>query len=149
MASSLKRNAAVVIGAGIIYYFLYSNLVGIAAAIAAPTWFVPFMQEHNVLGLILLSLMTTVPAVAISATLMGYVLARLLTSKYFLHGFLTVCVMDLLSTLMVDYGNGFWGDLRMSVLPPHIIYVPMFFALWLFLPLATVIFGRRRERGNG
>ncbi len=149
MESGLKRSAAVVIGAGIIYYFLYSNLVGIAAAIGAPSWFVPFMQEHNVLGFIFLSLVTTVPAVAISAALVGYVLARLLTSKYFLQGFLTVCVMVLLSSLMFDYGPGFWSDLRVSVLPPHIMHVPMYFALWLFLPLATVFFGGRKERGNG
>jgi hypothetical protein len=146
MQSSTKRNAAVVIVAGIIYFYLYSKLVGIGAAIAAPRWFVPFMQEHQVLGLILMSLATTVPAAAISAALMGYGLARLLDGKYFLLGLLTVCVMVVFSSLIVDYGLGFWGGLRMNALPPYSFALPMFFALWLFLPLATMFFGRRKDR---
>ena len=146
MSDNVLKSTAVIVVAGVAYYFLYTNLVGIGAAIAAPQWFVPFMQEHQVLGLILMSLVTTVPAAAISAALMGYAIARFLTGKYFLCGFLTVCVMVVLMTLMADYGHGFWGDLHENLIPRYFFAVPMFVALWLFLPLATVYFGRRNER---
>ncbi|MEO1034294.1 MAG: hypothetical protein AAFX44_01925 [Pseudomonadota bacterium] len=146
MSDNVMKRTAVIVVAGVVYYFLYTNLVGIGAAIAAPRWFVPFMQEYQVLGLTLMSLMTTVPAAAISAALVGYGLARILDGKYFLFGFLTVCVMVVFSTLIVDYGLGFWGGLRMNVLPPYSFAIPMFFALWLFLPLATMFFGRRKDR---
>lgn len=145
MQSRLKRSAAVVIIAGILYYHVFSNLVGIGAAIAAPDWFVPFMREHPVLGLNVMSLATTVPAAAIGAILMGYGLARIFEGHYFLFGLLIVCVMVVFSALIVDYGRGFWGDLRINALS-HRLAVPMFFAVWLFLPLATMFFGRRKGR---
>lgn len=145
MSNTISKRIAVIAVAGVVYYFLYTNLVGIAAAIAAPRWFVPFMQEHQVLGLTLMSLVTTVPAAAISAAVVGYALARFLTGRYFLYGFLAVCVMVLLMTLMADYGHGFWGDLHKSFFPPYVFAVPMFVALWLFLPLAAVYFGRRND----
>ncbi|MEO0852948.1 MAG: hypothetical protein AAFY15_05525 [Cyanobacteria bacterium J06648_11] len=144
MPSSAKRNAAVVIVAGILYYYIYSNLVGMGAAIAAPEWFIPFMREHRILGLNLFSLATTVPAAAIGATIMGFGLSRILKGQYFFFGLLAVCVMVVFSTLVVDYGRGFWGGLRMTALPHHLA-IPMFFAQWLFLPLATMFFGRRMD----
>ena len=144
MPSNTKRGAAVVIVAGILYYYIYSNLVGMGAAIAAPEWLVPFMREHRVLGLNLFSLATTVPAAAIAAMIMGFGLSRILKKQYFFFGLLTVCVMVAFSTLVMDYGRGFWGGLRMNALPHHLA-IPMFFAQWLFLPLATVFFGRRKD----
>ncbi|MEO1543506.1 MAG: hypothetical protein AAFR75_05735 [Pseudomonadota bacterium] len=144
MSSSAKRNAAVVIVAGILYYYIYSNLVGMGAAIAAPEWFIPFLREHRILGLNLFSLATTVPAAAMGATIMGFGLSRILKGQYFFFGLLTVCVMVVFSTLVVDYGRGFWGGLLMNALPHHLA-IPMFFALWLFLPLATMFFGRRMD----
>lgn len=149
MNDNVMKRTAVIAVAGIVYYFLYTNLVGIAAAIAAPRWFVSFMQEHQVLGLILMSLVTTVPAAAISAAIVGYALARFLSGRYLLFGFLAVCVMVLLMTVMADYGHGFWGDFHMNLFPRYIFAVPMFLALWLFLPLATYYFGRRKERVGG
>jgi hypothetical protein len=142
-------NAAIVIVAGVAYYFLHTNLVGIAAAIAAPRWFVPFMQEHQVLGLVLFSLVTTVPAVAISAALTGYVLARFAPDKYFLYGLLSVCIVELILILQSASVHGFWGALHYYSLPLNAIRVPMFIAFWSFLPLATMYFGRRKQRDIG
>ena len=140
------RNVAVIFVGGLAFYYLYSNLVGIAAAIAAPEWFIPFMQEHQVLGLVIFALVTTVPAAAIGAGVSGFVLSRFVKGKYFLTGVLTVCVAVLVATITVDYGFGFLGDLRRNALPSTWLDVPMIVALWLFLPLATFYFGRRRER---
>ncbi|MEL6171909.1 MAG: hypothetical protein AAFR02_07830 [Pseudomonadota bacterium] len=145
MPSITKRDAAVVTVAGILYYYIYSNLVGMGAAIVAPEWFAPFIREHRILGLNVFSLATTVPAAAIGATIMGLGLARILKRQYFFFGLLTVCVMVVFSTLVVDYGRGFWGGLRMNALP-HYLAIPMFFAQWLFLPLATMFFGHRMDR---
>ena len=144
MQGHALKNTAVAIAAGIVYYYVVSNLVGTAAAIAAPNWFIPFMQQHQVLGLVLMSLVTTVPAVALSATLIGYGLARLLDRQYFLLGLLTVCVMVVFSTLNVNYGRGFWGGLRMNALPPELYAITIVLAHWLFLTIATQIFGKRR-----
>ena len=121
--------------------------MGVGAAIAAPEWFVPFMRENPIIGQNLLSLVTTVPAAAIGAIVMGFGLARVLKGQYFLFGLLAVCVMVVLHTLVVDFGRGFLGGLRMHALP-HYLAIPMFFAQWLFLPLATLFFGRRKDHGG-
>ena len=147
MQTNLKTNTVVVIVAGILYYYVFSNLVGIGAAIAAPDWFVPFMQEHQVLGLNLMTLATTVPLVAVGAAIMAYGLATIFDGKYFVYGLLIVGVMIVFATLVTDYGLGFWRGLRMSALP-HPTAIPMFFAVWLFLPLAMLFFGRRKDRGR-
>ena len=147
MQTNLKTNTVVVIVAGIPYYYVFSNLVVIGAAIAAPDWFVPFMQEHQVLGLNLMTLATTVPLVAVGAAIMAYGLAKIFDGKYFVYGLLIVGVMIVFATLVTDYGLGFWRGLRMNALP-HPTAIPMFFAVWLFLPLAMLFFGRRKDRGR-
>lgn len=140
------REIAVIVLGGFAFYYLHSNLVGIAAEIAAPDWFVPFMREHQVIGLVLFALVTTIPAAAIGAGIAGFVLSRFVDARYFLTGLLTVCVAILAATVFVDYGFGFLGDLRRNALPSHWVDVPIIVALWLFLPLAMLFFGNRKER---
>ena len=137
------RDIAIVAAVGIGFYYIQSYLVGYAAAIAAPDWFVPFMRENQVLGLAILSLMTTVPATAIAACVAGFVLSKLVTTRHFVFGLIAVFVAILAATLAVDYGHGFFGNLRMNALPSHVYDLPVFLAVWFFLPLAAVLFGRR------
>ena len=140
------RDVAVIVLGGIAFYYLHVNLVGIAAAIAAPDWFVPFMHQNQTIGLILFALVTTVPATALAAGIIGFVLSRIVDARYFVIGLLAVCAAVLFGAFTVDYGFGFLGDLRRTVLPSHWIDVPMILALWLFLPLTMLFFGSRKEQ---
>lgn len=140
------RNISVIVAVGIGFFYLYSYLVGYAAAIAAPDWFVPFMRESPMIGLALFSLVTTVPAIAIAASVAGFVLSKLVATRYFVFGMLAVFVTMLVATLTVDYGRGFFGDLRINAFPSQGYDLPMFLAIWFFLPLATLFFGRRTSR---
>ena len=148
MRSPLLNRTALVIVAGVIYYFLFTRLVGFAAAIAAPSWFVPFLREHPSMGLLLMSLVTHLPAVALGAAIVGYVIARLLPDRHFFFGVLTVCVTVLFSALVAADGIGFWVQLRDSVIPRYLFFVPTTLALWIFLPLAAHVFGRNRNRND-
>ena len=146
--SRLLNRSAVVIVAGVIYYFLFTQLVGLGAAIAAPSWFVPFLREHQSVGLLFMSLVTHLPAIALGAAMVGYAMARLLPDRHFFFGVLTVCVMVLFSAIVAPDGIGFWVQLRDSVIPRYLFSVPTILALWLFLPLAAHLFGRNRNRGG-
>ena len=137
------RDIAVIVAVGIGFYYLHSYLVGYAAAIAAPDWFVPFMRENQIIGLAILSLMTTVPATAIAASVAGFALSKLVTTRHFVFGLLAVLVAILVATLAVDYGHGFFGNLRINAFPSHGYDLPIFLAIWFFLPLAALLFGRR------
>lgn len=140
------REVAVVILGGLAFYYLYSNLVGFAAAIAVPDWFVPFMRENQSIGLILFALVTTVPAAAVGAGLAGFVLSRFVDARYFVTGLLVVGVAVLAATVSVDHGFGFLDALRRTALPSDWIDVPMIIALWFFLPLTMLFFGGRKNR---
>lgn len=142
-SSSLSRSAVIIV-AGVTYYFVFTQLVGIGAAIAAPSWYVPFMYKHPTLGLTLMSLATHVPMVAISAAIVGYAIARLLPNRHLLYGFLAVCVTVLFSALLEIDRIGFWMQLRISVMPPSLYSVPTVLAVWIFLPLAAHFFGRQK-----
>ena len=78
----------------------------------------------------------------------GFALSRFVDARYFLTGLLTVCVAILAATVFADYGFGFLGDLRRNALPSHLMDVLMIVTLWLFLPLAMLFFGSRKERGG-
>ena len=143
MSDFRARYIIVIAAVGVGFYYLHSYLVGYAAAIAAPNWFIPFMQENQVLGLAVFSLMTTVPATAIAACVAGYVLSKLVTERQFASGLLAVVVAILWATLTVDYGHGFLGNLRINALPTQGFDLPMFVAIWFFLPLAALLFGRK------
>ena len=148
LRSPLLNRSAIVIAAGVIYYFLFTRLVGFGAAIAAPSWFVPFLREHPSLGLLLMSLVTYLPAVALGAAIVGFAIARLLPGRHFFFGVLTVCVTVLFSALVAPDGIGFWVQLRDSVIPRYLFFAPTILALWIFLPLAAHLFGRTRNRDD-
>ena len=140
---------AVVLAAGVVYYFVVTRLLGYAAAIAAPSWLFPFMEQHPSAGLLIMSLLTHIPAIAVAAAIFGYGLARLLPSRHFLFGVVTVCVMGLLAAVVAIGGLGFWVQLRESVIPRYVFAVPTLIALWLFLPIAAQWFARsRRSKDN-
>lgn len=139
----MTRAIAIVLS-GTVYHWVYTTLVGIAASVPAPRWFVPLLQEHQTLGLTLMSFVTTVPAAAISAAIVGFALSRFLTDRFVLGGFLSVCVMVFVTTMLTDYGRGVWNDLWQLLVPQHVSAVPMALALWVFLPVATDYFGRRK-----
>ena len=145
MSDVRVRDVSVIAAVGIGFYYLHSYLVGYAAAIAAPDWFVPFMRENPVIGLALFSLVTTVPATAIAASAAGFALSRLVATRHFVFGLLAVLVAILVATLAVDYGHGFFGNLRINAFPSQGYDLPMFLAIWFFLPLAALLFGRRTK----
>ena len=148
MEQNRIRELAVIVLGGFAFYYLHSNLVGLAAALAAPDWFLPFVRENQDIGLVLFALVTTIPAAAIGAGISGFVLSRFVDARYFLTGLLIVCVAILAATVSVDHGFGFLGDVRRNALPSRWMDVPMMVALWLFLPLAMVFFGNCKERGR-
>ena len=144
MADIKARDIAVVAAVGVGFYFIHSYLVGFAAAIAAPDWFVPFMRENQIIGLAIFSLMTTVPAAAIAASIAGFTLSKLVTTRHFVFGLFAVLVAIFVATLANDFGHGFFGNLRINALPSHGYDLPMFVAIWFFLPFAALLFGRKK-----
>ena len=138
----------VVLAAGVVYYFLFTRLLGYAAAIAAPSWLLPLMEQNPSTGLLVMSLLTHIPAIAIAAAIVGYALARLLPRQHFFLGVLTVCTMVLFSAVAATGGLGFWVQLRESVIPRYLFAVPTLIALWSFLPVAAHLFARSRRSRN-
>ena len=140
---------AVVLAAGVVYYFVVTRLLGYAAAIAAPSWLFPFMEQHPSAGLLIMSLLTHIPAIAVAAAIFGYGLARLLPSRHFLFGVVTVCVMVLLAAVVAIGGLGFCVLLLVCVFWLFVFEVLTLLALWVFLAIAAQWFARsRRSKDN-
>ena len=143
MNSKVARDFLLIAIIGTAYYFLYAILVGIAAAFGFPEWYVPFAQENNVLSLILLNMITTVPAAALAAVLAGFSIVKLTSDHHIWWGIAIVICNTLFFTLPLDLDGGFFN----SLLPPSMIEIPMFVAWYTFLPLSVALFVRR-SRAN-
>ncbi|MEM7612590.1 MAG: hypothetical protein AAF270_12975 [Pseudomonadota bacterium] len=146
--SSPSHRLAIVTVAGIVHYLVFTKLLGFGAAIAAPSWYAPFLREHQALGLALMSLVTHLPMIAISAAIVGYAIASFLPNRHFFYGLLAVCVTVLFSAILQVGGNGFWMQLRDSVMPRYLFAAPTVVAIWLFLPAAAYWFGRAKSRAE-
>ncbi len=143
MNSKVARDFLLIAIIGTAYYFLYTNLVGIAAAVAFPEWYVPFAQENKALSLILFAMITTVPAAALAAVLAGFSIVKLTSDHRIWWGLAVVICNTLFSTLTLDLDGGFFN----SLLPSSVIDIPMLIAWWTFLPLSVALFVRR-SRAN-
>jgi hypothetical protein len=140
MNSRVAKDIGLIAAIGIAYYFLYTNVVGIAAAIAFPEWYVPFAQENKALALVLFSMVTTVPAAAMAAVLAGYSIAKLVSDHRVWWGVVIVVGITLYSVLTLKLNGGFLTSLTSFVVPSSVIDVPMLIAWWTFLPLSIALF---------
>ena len=148
MNSRVAKDLVLIGAIGFAYYFLYTNVVGIAAAIAFPEWYVPFAQENKALSLVLFSMATTVPAAALAAVLAGFSIARLVSKRRIWWGVAIVIGTTLYSVLTLNAHGGFIASLSTLVLPSSVIDVPMFIAWWTFLPLSIALFVWRSKARN-
>lgn len=145
MSSRVAKELTLIAAIGVAYYFLYTNVVGVAAAIAFPDWYVPFAQENKALSLVLFSLITKVPAAAFAAALAGYPIAKLVSDHRVWWGIVIVVGITLYSVLTLNVNGGFLASLTTIVLPSSVIDVPMLIAWWTFLPLSIALFVWRSE----
>ena len=140
MNSKMTKDFALIAVIGSAYYFLYTSLVGMAAAIAFPEWYVPFAQENKALSLILFSMVTTVPAAALAAILAGYSIVKLVSGHRVWWGIAIVIGITLYSALSLDLNGNFIKSLAALILPSSVIDVPMLIAWWTFLPMSIGLF---------
>jgi hypothetical protein len=148
MNSRVAKDLVLIAAIGVAYYFVYTNVVGIAAAIEFPDWYVPFAQENKALSLVLFSLVTTVPAAALAAVLAGFSIAKLVSDHRIWWGVAIVIGVTLCSVLTLNVQGGFIASLTTFVLPTSVIDVPMFIAWWTFLPLSIALFIWRSKARN-
>lgn len=143
MGREFARNNIAFLLVAVGYYFVYTNLVGIAAAIAFPDWYVSFAHDNKALSLVLLSLVTTVPAAAVAALIAGFMMAKLITRYHLSYGIAIVICITVHAAITSNVGAGFAEKFAFFVLPSSVIQVPLIVAWWLFLPLAALYFSRR------
>ena len=148
MNSRVAKDLFLIAAIGVAYYFVYTNVVGIAAAIAFPEWYVPFARENKALSLVLFSLVTTVPAAALAAVLAGFSIAKLVSDHRIWWGVAIVIGITLHSVLTMNVHGGFLASLTSFVLPSSVIDVPMIVAWWTFLPLSIALFVWRSKARN-
>ncbi len=140
MDSRIAKDFLLIAIIGTAYYFLYTNLVGIAAAVAMPEWFVPFAQENKALSLILFAMVTTVPAAAFAAVIAGFSIVKLISDHRVWWGISVVICISLYSAVATDLDGGFLNYMRLMLLPSSVIQIPMAIAWWTFLPLSVALF---------
>ncbi len=140
MNSKVARDFLVIAIIGTAYYFLYTNLVGIAAAVAFPEWYVPFAQENKALSLILFAMITTVPAAALAAVLAGFSIVKLTSDHRIWWGIAIVICITLFSALSLNLNGSFFNSLTVLMVPSSLIDIPMLIAWWAFLPLSVALF---------
>jgi hypothetical protein len=148
MNSRVAKDFVLIVVIGFVYYVLYTNVVGFAAAIAFPDWYVPFAQENKALSLILFSMVTTVPAAASAAVLAGFSIVKLVSNHQIWWGVAIVIARTLRSALALSDQGGFLASLSTFVLPTSVIDVPMTIAWWTFLPLSIALFVWRSKARN-
>ncbi len=147
MDKEFARNSVAFLLIAVGYYFVYTNLVGIAAAIAFPDWYVEFANNNKRLSLVLFSLVTTVPAAAVAAVFAGFVMTKIITKHHLWYGVLTIVCATAYAVFTTSIGGGLAEALNAFVVPSSVIHVPIILAWWLFLPLAAFYFSRRSTEG--
>ena len=147
MDKEFARNSVAFLLVAVGYYFVYTNLVGIAAAIAFPDWYVEFAYNNKTLSLVLFSLVTTVPAAAVAAVFAGFVMTKIITQHHLWYGVLIVVCVTVYSVLTTNIGGGVAETLSAFVVPSSVIQVLMILAWWLFLPLAAFYFSPHNTEG--
>lgn len=143
MDKEFARNSVGFLLVAVGYYFAYTNLVGIAAAIAFPDWYVSFANDNKTLSLVLFSLVTTVPAAAVAALFAGFVMTKIFAQNHLWYGVSIVICVTAYSVFATGIGGGLVDKLGLLVVPSSVIQLPMLLAWWLFLPLAALYFSRR------
>ena len=148
MNRRVAKDIILIAAIGTAYYFLYMNMVGIAAAIAFPDWYVSFAQENKALSLVLFSMVTTVPAAALAAVLAGFSIAKLVSDHRIWWGVVIVIAVTIYSVLTLNLNGGFVTSLTTFILPSSLIDIPMLIAWWTFLPLSIALFVWRSRTRN-
>ena len=142
MNKEFARNGVAFLLVAVGYYVVYTNLVGVAAAIAFPDWYVAFANNNKTLSLVLFSLVTTVPAAAVAAVFAGFVVTKIITRHHLRYGVSIIVCVTAYSVFTTSIDGGLVEKLSAFVVPSSLIQVPMILAWWLFLPLAAFYFSR-------
>ena len=137
------RRLAIGSGVGVMFFLVLTYVIGFPETLSYPEWFVKFAADDMIASEFLWSLSTFVPTIMIVAIILGYVLARLIQKNHFLIGILAVGVAVLLGILQAAPELGLLRAARITVAPTGWIDVPAYLALYLTLPFASSVIGRR------
>lgn len=126
---------------GVFYYWLYVSVVGVAAAVpVSPTLLAP-LEGHPSLAVILISLLTTIPAGALAAVVAAILLVKVVPNNQLLWSWIIVVSCT---------GYAFLRTVSMSDLsvalawlfPSDVAFLPSLLAWWLFLPLSVYLLSK-------
>lgn len=130
------------VGIALVYRWVYVNLVGVAAAIPFSTDFFSLFDNNATVSLLVVMLLTTVPAALLSAMVGAFLIVSLLPRGQFRWALAMVVVITLCEMLRVTLK---W-DLQMAIsgylMPDFVGYVPAWLAWWCSLPLSVVLLKR-------
>lgn len=137
------RSIVVGIAFGVTLYYLLSNVLGFAAALAFPSWYVPFALENKIASLVIWSLVTSVPLIVIVSVALGWALSRLVTGHFVAVGLIAVFFSMFVSFAGSASDLGIVLSLWVAFIPNHWIGVPTYVAMYCSLPAAAWYLGRR------
>ena len=137
------RNIIAGIAVGIGFYFALAFILGIVAAFAFPNWYVPFATKNPAVGLFLWDLVTIVPSIVALSFVFGFLLARVATGRYFAIGALAVATSMSVAVLHYPIDDNLIRTARIVFIPQQPYQLATCFALYVSMPLATWIFGKR------
>lgn len=112
MNTKVAKNFLIVTVIGIAYYFVHVNLVGIAAAVAMPDWYIPFARENKALSLILFAMVTTVPAAALAAVVAGFSITKFVSDHRVWWCVSVVICITIYSVMTAPLDGGFLDSLK-------------------------------------
>ena len=137
------RKLAAGSGVGVTFYLVLTYAIGFPETLSYPDWFVEFAADDMIVSEFLWSLSSFVPAIIIVALILGYVLGRLIEENHFSIGCLAVGIAVLLGILQSAPELGLLRATRITVAPTSWIDIPAYLALYVTLPLASSVIGRR------
>ena len=146
--TGFPRDLFFAVAIGVAYYCTYTSLVGIAAAIAFPDWYVAFAKDNKAIALLLFRLVTILPAAALASALAGFAISRTVNSDHVTWAVLIVVGATAFAAGQLHLNRSFVDSLWVMVLPSSMIDVPLIIAWWVFLPLSVAVFSRRFQRDS-
>ena len=137
------RNVIVGTICGIAFFYAIVYSVGVISAIAYPEWVMSIAAKNSNLAFAMWRLVTSVPLVILISFVLGAALSRILESHYFAVGCLSVAITLFLGIVGMSEDLGVARAIRYTFLPVRCLDVPMHLAVYIYLPIAASLMGRR------
>jgi hypothetical protein len=128
---------------GIAFFFALVYSVRVVSAVTYPDWVLSIAAENSNLAFALWSLVTSVPLVVMISLILGFALSRSIRSHYFAVACLAVAVTLMLGVIGSSGDLGFVPAIRHTLLPTRWLDLPLHVAIYIALPIASLLIGRR------